>query len=227
MNDAAVDKQIANMVSFIKKEAKEKASEIQAKASEEFTIEKAELVQSSRLKIAAEYEKKEKQVLVSKKIAHSNELAKSRLEILKARDAGLQKILAATREKLDDVSKRPEYKDLLVSLILQGITRFESREIDVLARPEDQELAATAIAAAKAAYQKSSGESVTLTLSKILLPPSPKNAGAKTLKTCSGGIILTALSGKVTVDNTLDKRLEAAYHLAVPEVRQMLFAQTG
>lgn len=68
MNDAAVQKQISNMVSFIAKEAEEKASEIRTKADEEFTIEKARIVQNQKHKIAAEYAKKEQQVLVNKKM---------------------------------------------------------------------------------------------------------------------------------------------------------------
>ena len=68
MNDAAVQKQISNMVSFIEKEANEKASEIKVKSEEEFTIEKARIVQSQKQKIAQEFEKKEKQVLVNKKM---------------------------------------------------------------------------------------------------------------------------------------------------------------
>lgn len=68
MNDAAVQKQITNMISFIEKEAQEKASEIRVKAEEEFTIEKARVVQSQKQKINSEFEKKEKQVLINKKM---------------------------------------------------------------------------------------------------------------------------------------------------------------
>lgn len=50
------------MVAFIEQEANEKAEEIEAKAEEEFNIEKGRLVQDQRLKIMEFYEKKEKQV---------------------------------------------------------------------------------------------------------------------------------------------------------------------
>lgn len=68
MNDAAVQKQISIMISFIEKEAQEKASEIRVKSDEEFTIEKARIVQSQKQKITQEFEKKEKQVLINKKM---------------------------------------------------------------------------------------------------------------------------------------------------------------
>jgi hypothetical protein len=68
MNDAAVAKQLENMVSFIKKEAEEKAEEILAKAEEDFTIEKAKKVQAQKLKLMKEFERKMKEVEVQKKM---------------------------------------------------------------------------------------------------------------------------------------------------------------
>ena len=55
-------------------EANEKAEEIDAKAEEEFNIEKGRLVQQQRLKIMEYYERKEKQVELQKKIQSSNML---------------------------------------------------------------------------------------------------------------------------------------------------------
>lgn len=46
-----VQKQIKHMMAFIEQEANEKAEEIDAKAEEEFNIEKGRLVQTQRLKI--------------------------------------------------------------------------------------------------------------------------------------------------------------------------------
>ncbi len=50
------------MMAFIEQEANEKAEEIDAKAEEEFNIEKGRLVQQQRLKIMEHFERKEKQV---------------------------------------------------------------------------------------------------------------------------------------------------------------------
>lgn len=68
MDDQAVDKQIANMVSFILQEAREKASEIQTLASEEFTIQKAKLLQTEKLKVQRDFERREKSILLQKKM---------------------------------------------------------------------------------------------------------------------------------------------------------------
>ena len=60
--------QIKHMMAFIEQEANEKAEEIDAKAEEEFNIEKGRLVQTQRLKIMEHYDKKEKQVALKNKM---------------------------------------------------------------------------------------------------------------------------------------------------------------
>ena len=56
------------MVAFIDQEANEKAAEIDAKAQEEFAIEKDNLVNQQKLKIQQFYQKKEKQVELQRKM---------------------------------------------------------------------------------------------------------------------------------------------------------------
>ena len=62
LTDDEVQRQIQVMVSFIDQEAKEKAEEIEAKAEEEFQIEKGRIVQQQRQKIQDHYDKKQKQL---------------------------------------------------------------------------------------------------------------------------------------------------------------------
>ncbi|XP_054574647.1 V-type proton ATPase subunit E 1 isoform X3 [Eptesicus fuscus] len=96
LSDADVQKQIKHMMAFIEQEANEKAEEIDAKAEEEFNIEKGRLVQTQRLKIMEYYEKKEKQIEQQKKIQMSNMMNQARLKVLRARDdliTGLYQLL--------------------------------------------------------------------------------------------------------------------------------------
>merc|ERR1712174_43536 len=74
MNDSEINSQISQMVQFIHQEAAEKAAEIRLKANEEFNIEKLRMVEAEKAKIRAEYERKEKQVEVQKRIEQSNTL---------------------------------------------------------------------------------------------------------------------------------------------------------
>ncbi|CAJ1937331.1 unnamed protein product [Sphenostylis stenocarpa] len=111
MNDADVSRQIQQMVRFIRQEAEEKANEISVSAEEvslhftvlssafqsmpsnrivffllqEFNIEKLQLVEAEKKKIRQEYERKERQVEIRKKISLSNgfELLNSRMHAIK------------------------------------------------------------------------------------------------------------------------------------------------
>ena len=74
MDDFEVQKQINQMVEFIKQEAEEKAREISVSAEEEFNIEKLQMVEQEKQRIKKEYERKEQQVSVKKKIERSTGL---------------------------------------------------------------------------------------------------------------------------------------------------------
>lgn len=52
LSDEAAQKQITQMVNFILNEAKDKASEIEARALEDFNIEKLKLVQQMKEKVS-------------------------------------------------------------------------------------------------------------------------------------------------------------------------------
>lgn len=68
MEDNASTKQLEKLVSFILKEAEEKAGELIKIGKEESSIEKSNLIQTQKLKIMKEFEQKEKQVKLAKKM---------------------------------------------------------------------------------------------------------------------------------------------------------------
>uniref|UniRef100_A0A8D2D0H6 Uncharacterized protein n=1 Tax=Sciurus vulgaris TaxID=55149 RepID=A0A8D2D0H6_SCIVU len=86
LSDADVQKQIKHMMAFIEQEANKKAEEIDAKAEEEFNIEKGCSVQTQRLKIMEYCEQKEKQIEQQKEIQMSNLMNQARFKVLRARD---------------------------------------------------------------------------------------------------------------------------------------------
>ena len=81
------------------KEANEKAEEIDAKAEEEFNIEKGRLVQQQRLKIMEYYERKEKQVDLQKKIQSSNMLNAVSIRVFRNSRFSLKKKAEPTKHK--------------------------------------------------------------------------------------------------------------------------------
>lgn len=139
-------------MAFIEQEANEKAEEIDAKAEEEFNLEKGRLVQHQRLKIMEYYERKEKSVELQKKmwvyykllrttalflytpVEHelcysqsSNMLNQARLKALKVREDHVCDVLDEARKRLTEVSKNEaQYKEILRKLIIQGLLQVNT-----------------------------------------------------------------------------------------------------
>uniref|UniRef100_A0A804UHH2 V-type proton ATPase subunit E n=1 Tax=Zea mays TaxID=4577 RepID=A0A804UHH2_MAIZE len=133
MNDADVSKQIQQMVRFIRQEADEKANEISVSAEEEFNIEKLQLVEAEKKKIRQEYERKEKQVEVRKKIEYSMQLNASRIKVLQAQDDLVNKMKDDAMKELLLVShNHHEYKNLLKDLIIQQYCSVAARMITIM-----------------------------------------------------------------------------------------------
>merc|ERR1711962_1477096 len=143
INDSDVKKQIDHMMAFIHQEAKEKAEEIEAKAEEEFNIEKGRLVQQERLKIMSYYEKREKQIDLQRKIQRSNFLNQSRLKCLKTQDDHIQQVLDEARQKLGEVvSDKARYKQVLLGLITQCLFKLLEPVAVIRCRRDDLQLIA-------------------------------------------------------------------------------------
>ncbi|CAH8593270.1 unnamed protein product [Schistosoma bovis] len=120
LNDTEVQRQIRHMMAFIDQEAREKVEEIDAKAEEEFQIEKSRLVQNQRLKIMEYYSKKEKQIELTKKIQDSNLKNQSRLKVLQSRENHIEMLLKEARERLRMVTRdRDVYQKCLSGLVLE------------------------------------------------------------------------------------------------------------
>ncbi|XP_072518948.1 V-type proton ATPase subunit E 1a [Salminus brasiliensis] len=214
LSDADVQKQIKHMMAFIEQEANEKAEEVEAKAEEEFNIEKGRLVQSQRLKIMEYYEKKEKQIDQQKKIRMSNLMNQARLKVLMTRDDMVADLLNEARKRLADIAKDPaKYSALLEGLVLQGFYQQLEPKVTIRCRKED-------VAMVKAAVQKNI--------------PIYKETVKHNIEVCidqdnflssdiSGGVEVYNANGKIKVSNTLESRLDLLAQQMMPEIRVALF----
>lgn len=209
LSDADVQRQIQHMMAFIEQEANEKAEEIDAKAEEEFNIEKGRLVQEQRIKIMEYYEKKEKQVELDRKIQNSHMLNQARLRVLKARGEHIRNLLAEARKNLIEVtSDKARYKDLMAKLIEQALYRMMESDVQVKCRKEDADIVREVVDGAVQSYTKHSGEKCQAKLDESdFLPP----------ESC-GGVEITAINGRIKVSNTLANRLEMVNQQLLPEI---------
>jgi|TARA_B110000977_G_scaffold191910_1_gene264704 V-type H+-transporting ATPase subunit E len=210
MNEHEVDRQINQMVQFIKQEAEEKASEIRVAAEEEFNIEKLQMVETEKQKIRKEYERKEASVEVRKKIQYSTELNAMRLKVLGAREEAIQGMLAEARATVGQVSGQASYQGLLVSLIGQGLKKLEQTSAVVRCRLVDVEKVRAAIADVSRGQPQ-----VQLKLDEHDYLPAPP--------TSSGGVHIISMDGKIVCNNSLDDRLKVAFQNNAPEIRNAIF----
>ncbi|EDW34511.1 GL21540 [Drosophila persimilis] len=216
LSDADVQKQIKHMMAFIEQEANEKAEEIDAKAEEEFNIEKGRLVQQQRLKIMEYYEKKEKQVELQKKIQSSNMLNQARLKVLKVREDHVSNVLDDARKRLGEVTKNEsEYKAVVTKLIVQGLFQVMEPKVTLRCRQVDVSLVRDILPQAVEQYKAQMKQNVDLHIDEI---------NFLSADTC-GGVELLALNGRIKVPNTLESRLELISQQLVPEIRNALFGR--
>lgn len=214
LSDADVQKQIKHMMAFIEQEANEKAEEIDAKAEEEFNIEKGRLVQTQRLKIMEYYEKKEKQIEQQKKIQMSNLLNQARLKVLKARDDLISELLNEARQRLGRVMKEPSrYQTLLDGLILQGFYQLLEPMVLIRCRKQDMAAVKTSINKNAPIYKNSVNKDIDVHIDQ-------ENFLSEDI---AGGIEMYNSTGKIKVSNTLESRLDLIAQQMMPEIRVALF----
>ncbi|TKY60694.1 V-type proton ATPase subunit E [Spatholobus suberectus] len=234
MNDADVSKQIQQMVRFISQEAEEKANEISVSAEEEFNIEKLQLVEAEKKKIRQEYERKERQVEIRKKIEYSMQLNASRIKVLQAQDDVISSMKEVASKELLNVSHHHhlsfhhhhEYRNLLKDLIVQSLLRLKEPSVLLRCREHDLHLVEHVLDSAAQEYaDKANVDPPVIIVDKqVYLPPGPSHHNAHD-PYCSGGVVLASRDGKIVCENTLDARLDVVFRKKLPEIRKQLFGQ--
>ncbi|XP_037538710.1 V-type proton ATPase subunit E 1a [Nematolebias whitei] len=214
LTDADVQKQIKHMMAFIEQEANEKVEEIDAKAEEEFNIEKGRLVQTQRVKIMDYFEKKEKQIEQHKKIQMSNLKNQGRLKVLKARDDMVMDLLNEACQRLSEIAKDPNrYSKLMEGLVLQGFYKLLESQVTIRCRQQDVEMVQAAVNKNIPIYQEAVKIKITVKIDPDRFLPS----------NICGGIEMYNDNGKIKVSNTLESRLELMAQQMMPEIRMTLF----
>merc|ERR1712032_1252704 len=208
------------MAQFIHQEAAEKAAEIRLKANEEFNIEKLRMVEAEKAKIRADYERKEKQVEVKKRIEQSNTVRLGRLEALKKRDEEMQKVLAEAAKQLPPLTQQSSYPALLESLIVEALKQLAEPKVSVQGVAGQGALVQKMLAPATTKFKEwaksAKGDAFVSTID-ITFDATPLAQGI-------GGVAVTGFGGKISLNNTLQSRLMLAYETQLPVLRSVLFS---
>ncbi|KAJ1859059.1 V-ATPase V1 sector subunit E [Coemansia sp. RSA 1822] len=217
MNDEEVFSEMSKMVAFIRQEAMEKAREIKVKADEEFNIEKAKLVRQESINVEEQYRRKVKQVEVKQRILTSTLINKSRLEILQQRQEMLDSVFAEAQTALAQVpNDKDAYSELLVNLCVQAFVQLSDSSASVRGRKADIELIKEAVPRAAKLYTEKTGKSINVTV----VENSPLSDSVL------GGVRVSTLGDRITVDNTLQARLDLSSSRMLPQLRDTLFGQS-
>jgi len=205
-------------------EAHEKSNEIRIKTEHDFNIEKQSMVHNAKLAMADEYKAKARAREVEERIARSTALGEARVKKMKMRDELLTSLVEGAKAGVASVVKTPAYPDLVKKLMIQGLIKIEEEEVVCLCRKADlavcQKVAESAVKEYTDIIFKETGATVT--------PKLTVNSNeAKFLPdaTCCGGVVLTALHGRVVCDNTLDARVKLVYDELLPTIRSKLFQE--
>mmetsp|Transcript_24704 Transcript_24704/g.40886 ORF Transcript_24704/g.40886 Transcript_24704/m.40886 type:complete len:222 (-) Transcript_24704:117-782(-) len=213
--------QIRQMVNFILQEAHEKANEIRVKTEHDFNLEKQTLVHEAKLNIQEEFRKKEKDREVQERIARSSEIGECRVKKMQLRDELLNTLVSEAGAKCAVVARGQNYPQLLQKLIVQALIKIEENEVTVYCRKDDVKMVESVLPAAIKEYVEIIERESTVKL----VPDVTLNKEAKKMlnETTYGGIMLTAINGKIVCDNTMASRLKLVYHELLPSIRAILF----
>jgi len=218
MNAKDAERQVSHMRDFILHEAKEKADEIDAKAEQDYTVEKQRLFEEERLRIKKEFERREKNVATQTKIENATETNKNKMKVLAAAAQQVEEVYSAAFEALQAVPKdSSRYSALLKDLMQEGVKMLGLDSVKVSCRAEDEAAVKQAIASL------SGGAKVEIATEPLTVDASVKNVP----NNCIGGITVASEDGKVVVSQTLNARLQVAYDTAMPVIKPVLFNQQG
>ncbi|KAJ1838179.1 V-ATPase V1 sector subunit E [Coemansia sp. RSA 486] len=216
LNDDEVYSEMNKMVAFIKQEALEKAREIKVKADEEFNIEKAKLVRQESINVEEQFQRKVKQAEVKQRIMTSTLINKSRLQVLQARQEMLETVFSGAQQELAKVPEDKEkYQKLLVDLCVQAFVHLNDSRVNVRGRKADLDLVKKAVVEAVEIYKKNGKQIEATVVESSSLPDS-----------VLGGVRVSALNDRISVDNTLQARLDLSSDRMLPQLRDTLFGQS-
>jgi V-type H+-transporting ATPase subunit E len=192
-----------------------------SKTEHDFNLEKQTLVHEAKLNIQDEFTKKEKDREIQERIARSSEIGACRVKKMKLRDDLLKTLISEAGAKCGVVTRGANYPQLLQKLIVQGLIKIEENDVTIFCRAADTMTVKKILPAAVQEYveiiKRESG--VTLKPKVVLSEDKAKHLP----NTSFGGVLLTALDGKIVCDNTMSSRLNLVYEELLPSIRAILF----
>ncbi|CCD26434.1 H(+)-transporting V1 sector ATPase subunit E NDAI_0H02600 [Naumovozyma dairenensis CBS 421] len=208
-----VNDELNKMQAFIRKEAEEKAKEIQLKADQEYEIEKTSIVRNETSNIDTNFEAKLKKLSLKQQITRSTIANKMRLKVLSAREESLNDIFDSAKEQLIELAKdETKYKPILKALILEALFRLLENKAVIRVTERDSKIVPSLLDDVKKQYKEVTKKDIEISVSKDYLN-----------ENIAGGLFATNGDGKIEVNNTLEERLDLLSQEALPAIRLEMF----
>jgi len=209
------NERVKAMAAYIEKVAMDKVAEEGKKNDEKINEAKEKKIGEGQALIREEVQKKTKKLDTTIAIAKSTAINKGRLSKIRARQDVLSKI---HEEASNALKKEASGKPFVTKLITQGLLMLLEKEVKVRCKACDTGMVQGCLEEAAAQYadliKKETGadKQCKLEMESKNLPDS-----------CLGGIMLTCQGGSITIDNTVDSRLDLVMEQAKPKIRSLLF----
>merc|ERR1712216_363172 len=171
-----------------------------------------------------EFTKKEKDHEIQERIARSAEIGACRVKKMKLRDDLLKTLVSEAGAKCAVVAKGQNYPQLLQKLIVQCLIKIEENTTVIYCRKEDAATVKKVLPDAVKEYVE-----IMKRESSVLLKPiftMNTDSSSDLPDSSHGGILMTALNGKIVCDNTMSSRLALVYEELLPSIRAILFPES-
>lgn len=177
-------------------------------------------MEAEKARIRRDFDRRQAQISVKKKVEYSKQLNASRLKVLQAREDAVKGLLKQGQAQLAALSADAvNYRSLLIKLLRQGYATIKEPKVMVRCRQQDESIVREAIASLQG-----TGLPEAQLDTRTYLPPGPSPGMTDDeIKTCCGGVVVTSMDGKIVCSNTLDDRLQITYSQQLPVIRKMLF----
>lgn len=205
---------INKMKAGIEHQAKTNADTIREQARQDSDRLKTRTVYNAKAKIKEDNIITKKGIRAKKSVQLSVVNGKQRMKLLEIRNAAIDKAIEKAQDKLSEIAKKPEYKDILYNLCLEGLLSLCEPEVQIAVRECDAELVKGDIKKLEEDYNKRTEKEVKVSLSDYVVP-----------NECIGGCVLSAQEGKIQISNTLMDRLHLACKDLYPEIRSIFLKE--
>lgn len=223
-------KQINQMIAFIRAESHEKVQEIEQKAAAEYERRFQELKRIKSEMITSEYKLKRANAHVQRLIDSSHKKQEANASLIILRATLVDSIKQQVIKRLSSIETNPKYGDFLTNLIVQGLLSIQEERIQVRCRKVDEKIVQDILGTARDLFIKAVADSTgfTPTLEPLTIDTNnylPNGYTEGAVEYCLGGVEVVARNGKIVCRNTLDARLELAFKAMLPHIRAFCYGE--